>query len=78
VLVKSVRSLKGVVRYITNSPFLKANGRTNSFESDDHCLIQRIDAAMHINIPIAETARMRRYVASGSRSLSGPAESDAE
>jgi hypothetical protein len=78
VLVESVDSPESVVRYITKSPFLKANGKPNSFESDDERLVHRIEAAIHLNTLITATARMRRYVASGTLSLSGPDEPEAE
>jgi hypothetical protein len=78
VLVESVNNPASVVRYIAKSPFLKANGKPNSFESDDHRLIHRIDAAMQLNILITATARMRRYLDYGTLSLSGSSEPEAE
>jgi hypothetical protein len=78
VLVESVNNPESVVRYITKSPFLKANGKPNSFESDDQRLIHHIDAAMQLNILITATARMRRYLDYGTLSMSGPPELEAE
>jgi hypothetical protein len=60
------------------SPFLKANGRTNDFESDDERLLHRTSASMHLNMFITATTRMRRYLDCVTLSFSGPPEPEAE
>jgi Replication protein len=76
--VESVRNLQSVVRYISKSPFQKANGRPNSFESDDERMMHRIEAAIHLNSLLTQTAKMQKYRSGGTLSLSGPSEPETE